>query len=93
MAETSSSQPYWIRDAQHPDGYFDLPLSAALTSETMPGGVLDFSSPSLAGLGLPCSSSGPPCPIIPAVVYFSLFFFCNARAIYKMCAWMYLASR
>ncbi|KAG7220729.1 hypothetical protein INR49_017843 [Caranx melampygus] len=92
-------QPFWIGDSVDTPqaGYFGLfhyCIGNALTSElTCKGSVLDFSSiPSPAFRTAMFFVGTSMLLIVGTMVCFSLFFFCNAGNVYKICAWMQLAS-
>ncbi|MEQ2158507.1 LHFPL tetraspan subfamily member 5 protein [Goodea atripinnis] len=92
-------QPYWIGDSVNTPqaGYFGLfhyCIGNALTSElTCKGSALDFGSiPSGAFKTAMFFVGISMLLIVGSIVCFSLFFFCNAGSVYKICAWMQLAS-
>uniref|UniRef100_W5MZA1 LHFPL tetraspan subfamily member 5 n=1 Tax=Lepisosteus oculatus TaxID=7918 RepID=W5MZA1_LEPOC len=92
-------QPYWIGDSVNTPqaGYFGLfhyCIGNALTSElTCKGSALDFGSiPSGAFKTAMFFVGISMLLIVGCIVCFSLFFFCNAATVYKICAWMQLAS-
>lgn len=92
-------QPYWIGDSVSTPqaGYFGLfhyCIGNALTSElTCKGSALDFGSiPSGAFKTAMFFVGISMLLVVGSIVCFSLFFFCNAGSVYKICAWMQLAS-
>ncbi|XP_078806106.1 LHFPL tetraspan subfamily member 5b [Oryzias latipes] len=92
-------QPYWIGDSVNTPqaGYFGLfhyCIGNALTSElTCKGSMLDFNSiPSPAFRTAMFMVGCSMLLVVGTMVAFSLFFFCNAGNVYKICAWMQLAS-
>ncbi|XP_039652874.1 LHFPL tetraspan subfamily member 5 protein [Perca fluviatilis] len=92
-------QPYWIGDSVNTPqaGYFGLfhyCIGNALTSElTCKGSALDFGSiPSGAFKTAMFFVGISMLLVVGSIVCFSLFFFCNAGSVYKICAWMQLAS-
>ncbi|XP_017161144.1 LHFPL tetraspan subfamily member 5b [Poecilia reticulata] len=92
-------QPYWIGDSVNTPqaGYFGLfhyCIGNALTSElTCKGSVFDFNSiPSPAFRTAMFFVGTSMLLVVGTMVAFSLFFFCNAGNVYKICAWMQLAS-
>ncbi|KAF3856070.1 hypothetical protein F7725_016793 [Dissostichus mawsoni] len=92
-------QPYWIGDSVHTPqaGYFGLfhyCIGNALTSElTCKGSAMDFGSiPSGAFKTAMFFVGISMLLVVGSIVCFSLFFFCNAGSVYKICAWMQLAS-
>ncbi|XP_027857801.1 LHFPL tetraspan subfamily member 5 protein isoform X1 [Xiphophorus couchianus] len=92
-------QPYWIGDSVNTPqaGYFGLfhyCIGNALTSElTCKGSALDFGSiPSGAFKTAMFFVGISMLLIVGSIVCFSLFFFCNAGSVYKICAWTQLAS-
>uniref|UniRef100_A0A8C9VA30 LHFPL tetraspan subfamily member 5 n=2 Tax=Scleropages formosus TaxID=113540 RepID=A0A8C9VA30_SCLFO len=92
-------QPYWIGDSVNTPqaGYFGLfhyCIGNALTSELIcKGSALDFGSiPSGAFKTAMFFVGVSMLLIVGSMVSFSLFFFCNAGSVYKICAWMQLAS-
>lgn len=92
-------QPYWIGDSVNTPqaGYFGLfhyCIGNALTSElTCKGSALDFGSiPSGAFKTAMFFVGISTLLVVASIVCFSLFFFCNAGSVYKICAWMQLAS-
>lgn len=92
-------QPFWIGDSVNTPqaGYFGLfhyCIGNALTSElTCKGSVLDFASiPSPAFRTAMFFVGTSMLLVVGTMVCFSLFFFCNAGNVYKICAWMQLAS-
>ncbi|KAM4570616.1 LHFPL tetraspan subfamily member 5b [Fundulus diaphanus] len=92
-------QPYWIGDSVNTPqaGYFGLfhyCIGNALTSELIcKGSVFDFNSiPSPAFRTAMFFVGISMLLIMGTMVAFSLFFFCNAGNVYKICAWMQLAS-
>ena len=92
-------QPYWIGDSVNTPqaGYFGLfhyCIGNALTSElTCKGSPLDFGSiPSGAFKTAMFFVGISMLLVVASIVCFSLFFFCNAGSVYKICAWMQLAS-
>lgn len=92
-------QPFWIGDSVNTPqaGYFGLfhyCIGNALTSElTCKGSVLDFASiPSPAFKTAMFFVGTSMLLIVGTIVCFSLFFFCNAGNVFKICAWMQLAS-
>ncbi|KAM7422245.1 hypothetical protein PAMA_010355 [Pampus argenteus] len=93
-------QPYWIGDSVNTPqaGYFGLfhyCIGNALTSElTCKGSALDFGSiPSGAFKTAMFFVGISMLLVVGSIVCFSLFFFCNAGSVYKICAWMQLASK
>lgn len=92
-------QPFWIGDSVNTPqaGYFGLfhyCIGNALTSElTCKGSILDFASiPSPAFRTALFFVGSSMLLVVGTMVCFSLFFFCNAGSVYKICAWMQLAS-
>ncbi|MGH0127672.1 UNVERIFIED_CONTAM: hypothetical protein FKN15_017394 [Acipenser sinensis] len=92
-------QPYWIGDSVNTPqaGYFGLfhyCIGNALTSElTCKGSPLDFATiPSSAFRTAMFFVGIAMLLIVGCIVCFGLFFFCNAATVYKICAWMQLAS-
>lgn len=92
-------QPYWIGDSVNTPqaGYFGLfhyCIGNALTSELVcKGSMLDFASiPSPAFKTAMFFVGTSMLLIVGTMVGFSLFFFCNAGNVYRICAWMQLAS-
>lgn len=92
-------QPFWIGDSVNTPqaGYFGLfhyCIGNALTSElTCKGSILDFASiPSPAFRTAMFFVGTSMLLVVGTMVCFSLFFFCNAGSVYKICAWMQLAS-
>lgn len=92
-------QPYWIGDSiDTPQaGYFGLYsycIGNALTSELIcKGSPLDFGTiPSSAFKTAMFFVGISTFLIIGCILCFSLFFFCNAATVYKVCAWMQLAA-
>ncbi|KAF0035124.1 hypothetical protein F2P81_012882 [Scophthalmus maximus] len=92
-------QPYWIGDSVNTPqaGYFGLfhyCIGNALTSElTCKGSALDFGSiPSGAFKTAMFFVGISMLLVVGSIVCLSLFFFCNAGSVYKICAWMQLAS-
>ncbi|KYO33093.1 tetraspan membrane protein of hair cell stereocilia [Alligator mississippiensis] len=92
-------QPYWIGDSiDTPQaGYFGLfsyCIGNALTGELIcKGGPLDFGTiPSGAFKTAMFFVGISTFLIIGCILCFSLFFFCNAATVYKVCAWMQLAA-
>lgn len=92
-------QPFWIGDSVSTPqaGYFGLfhyCIGNALTSElTCKGSILDFASiPSPAFRTAMFFVGTSMLLVVGTMVCFSLFFFCNAGSVYKICAWMQLAS-
>lgn len=92
-------QPFWIGDSVNTPqaGYFGLfhyCIGNALTSELVcKGSVLDFGSiPSPAFRTAMFFVGTSMLLIVATMVCFSLFYFCNAGNVYKICAWMQLAS-
>ncbi|XP_044068262.1 LHFPL tetraspan subfamily member 5b isoform X2 [Siniperca chuatsi] len=92
-------QPYWIGDSVNTPqaGYFGLfhyCIGNALTSELIcKGSVLDFSSiPSPAFRTAMFFVGTSMLLVVGTMVCFSLFFFCNTGNVYRICAWMQLAS-
>lgn len=92
-------QPYWIGDSVHTPqaGYFGLfhyCVGNALTSELIcKGSALDFGSiPSGAFKTAMFFVGISVLLVVGSIVCFSLFFFCSAGSVYKICAWMQLAS-
>ncbi|XP_061665812.1 LHFPL tetraspan subfamily member 5b [Syngnathoides biaculeatus] len=92
-------QPFWIGDSVNTPqaGYFGLfhycvgnPLTSELTCK---GSLLDFGSiPSPAFRTAMFFVGASMLLVVGTTVCFSLFFFCNAGSVYKICAWMQLAS-
>lgn len=92
-------QPFWIGDSVNTPqaGYFGLfhyCIGNALTSElTCKGSILDFASiPSPAFRTAMFFVGSSMLLVVGTMVCFSLFFFCNTGSVYKICAWMQLAS-
>lgn len=92
-------QPYWIGDSiDTPQaGYFGLfsyCIGNALTGELIcKGSPLDFGTiPSSAFKTAMFFIGISTFLIIGSILCFSLFFFCNAATVYKVCAWMQLAA-
>ncbi|XP_072419696.1 LHFPL tetraspan subfamily member 5 protein-like isoform X1 [Chiloscyllium punctatum] len=92
-------QPYWIGDSINTPqaGYFGLfhyCIGNGLTRELIcKGSALDFGSiPSGAFKTAMFFVGISMLLIIGCLVCFSLFFFCNSATVYKVCAWMQLAS-
>ncbi|XP_069382978.1 LHFPL tetraspan subfamily member 5b isoform X1 [Paralichthys olivaceus] len=92
-------QPFWIGDSVNTPqaGYFGLfhyCIGNALTSELIcKGSILDFGSiPSPAFRTAMFFVGSSMLLVVGTMVCFSLFFFCNAGNVYKICAWMQLAS-
>lgn len=92
-------QPYWIGDSiDTPQaGYFGLfsyCIGNALTGELIcKGSPLDFATiPSSAFKTAMFFVGISTFLIIGSILCFSLFFFCNAATVYKVCAWMQLAA-
>lgn len=92
-------QPFWIGDSVNTPqaGYFGLfhyCIGNALTSElTCKGSILDFASiPSPAFRTAMFFVGSSMLLVVGTIVCFSLFFFCNTGSVYKICAWMQLAS-
>lgn len=92
-------QPYWIGDSVNTPqaGYFGLfhyCIGNALTSELIcKGSVFNFGSiPSAAFRTAMFFTGSSMLLVVGTIVCFSLFFFCNAGVVYKICAWMQLAS-
>lgn len=92
-------QPFWIGDSVNTPqaGYFGLfhyCIGNALTSELIcKGSALDFTSiPSPAFRTAMFFVGTSMLLVVGTMVCFSLFFFCNAGNVYKICAWMQLAS-
>ncbi|KAK7878530.1 hypothetical protein WMY93_030366 [Mugilogobius chulae] len=92
-------QPYWIGDSVNTPqaGYFGLfhyCIGNAITSElTCQGSVLDFASiPSPAFRTAMFFVGTSMLLVVGTMVGFSLFFFLDAGNVYKICAWMQLAS-
>ncbi|XP_039570640.1 uncharacterized protein LOC120504838 [Passer montanus] len=92
-------QPYWIGDSiDTPQaGYFGLfsyCIGNALTGELIcKGSPLDFGTiPSSAFKTAMFFVGISTFLIIGTILCFSLFFFCNAATVYKVCAWMQLAA-
>ena len=92
-------QPYWIGDSiDTPQaGYFGLfsyCICNALTGELIcKGSPLDFGTiPSSAFKTAMFFVGISTFLIIGSILCFSLFFFCNAATVYKVCAWMQLAA-
>ncbi|XP_029550847.1 LHFPL tetraspan subfamily member 5 protein isoform X2 [Salmo trutta] len=92
-------QPYWIGDSVNTPqaGYFGLfhyCIGNALTGELIcKGSALDFGSiPSGAFKTAMFFVGISMLLVVGSIVCFSLFFFCNAGSVYKICAWMQLAS-
>ncbi|KAL7985229.1 hypothetical protein Chor_003799 [Crotalus horridus] len=92
-------QPYWIGDSiDTPQaGYFGLYsycIGNALTGELIcKGSPLDFGTiPSSAFKTAMFFVGISTFLIIGCILCFSLFFFCNAATVYKVCAWMQLAA-
>uniref|UniRef100_A0A8C4KHP0 LHFPL tetraspan subfamily member 5 n=1 Tax=Dromaius novaehollandiae TaxID=8790 RepID=A0A8C4KHP0_DRONO len=95
----SASQPYWIGDSiDTPQaGYFGLfsyCIGNALTGELIcKGSPLDFGTiPSSAFKTAMFFVGISTFLIVGSILCFSLFFFCNAATVYKVCAWMQLAA-
>ncbi|KAI1230949.1 hypothetical protein IHE44_0008384 [Lamprotornis superbus] len=91
--------PYWIGDSiDTPQaGYFGLfsyCIGNALTGELIcKGSPLDFGTiPSSAFKTAMFFVGVSTFLIIGTILCFSLFFFCNAATVYKVCAWMQLAA-
>ncbi|XP_041744984.1 LHFPL tetraspan subfamily member 5 protein-like [Coregonus clupeaformis] len=92
-------QPYWIGDSVNTpqEGYFGLfhyCIGNALTGELIcKGSALDFGSiPSGAFKTAMFFVGISMLLVVGSIVCFSLFFFCNAGSVYKICAWMQFAS-
>ncbi|OPJ88840.1 tetraspan membrane protein of hair cell stereocilia [Patagioenas fasciata monilis] len=92
-------QPYWIGDSiDTPQaGYFGLfsyCIGNVLTGELIcKGSPLDFGTiPSSAFKTAMFFIGISTFLIIGSILCFSLFFFCNAATVYKVCAWMQLAA-
>lgn len=92
-------QPYWIGDSINTPqaGYFGLfhyCIGNGLTRELIcKGSALDFGSiPSGAFKTAMFFVGISMLLIIGCLVCFSLFLFCNSATVYKVCAWMQLAS-
>ncbi|CAL8277481.1 unnamed protein product [Boreogadus saida] len=92
-------QPFWIGDSVNTPqaGYFGLfhyCIGNALTSELIcKGSVFAFGTiPSAAFRTAMFFIGTSMLLIVGTIVCFSLFFFCNAGNVYKICAWMQLAS-
>ncbi|CAG07483.1 unnamed protein product, partial [Tetraodon nigroviridis] len=92
-------QPFWIGDSVNTPqaGYFGLfhyCIGNALTSELIcKGSILDFASiPSPAFRTTMFFVGSSMLLVVGTMVCFSLFFFCNTGSVYKICAWMQLAS-
>ncbi|XP_063049461.1 LHFPL tetraspan subfamily member 5 protein [Engraulis encrasicolus] len=92
-------QPYWIGDSVNTPqaGYFGLfhyCIGNALTGElTCKGSALDFGSiPSGAFKTAMFFVGISMLLVVGCIVCFSLFFFCNSGSVYKICAWMQMAS-
>lgn len=92
-------QPYWIGDSLNTPqaGYFGLfsyCIGNALTSELIcKGGALDFESvPSGAFKTAMFFVGVSMFLVVGSMLAFGLFFFCNSATVYKICAWMQLAS-
>ncbi|XP_030321211.1 LHFPL tetraspan subfamily member 5 protein isoform X2 [Calypte anna] len=94
-----TNYPYWIGDSiDTPQaGYFGLfsyCIGNALTGELIcKGSPLDFGTiPSSAFKTAMFFVGISTFLIIGTILCFSLFFFCNAATVYKVCAWMQLAA-
>ncbi|KAG9329173.1 hypothetical protein JZ751_015012 [Albula glossodonta] len=92
-------QPYWIGDSVNTPqaGYFGLfhyCIGNALTSElTCKGSPLDFASiPADAFKTAMFFVGTSMLLIVGCIICFSLFMFCSTGSVYKICAWMQLAS-
>ncbi|KAL4645841.1 hypothetical protein GN956_G9053 [Arapaima gigas] len=92
-------QPYWIGDSVNTPqaGYFGLfyyCVGNALTSELVcKGSMLDFGSiPSPAFKTALFFVAISMLLVVGCIVCFGLFFFCNSGSVYKICAWIQLAS-
>ncbi|XP_061114510.1 LHFPL tetraspan subfamily member 5b [Conger conger] len=92
-------QPYWIGDSVNTPqaGYFGLfhyCIGNALTSELIcKGSALDFGSiPSGAFKTAMFFVGTSMLLVVGCIICFSLFMFSNAGSVYKICAWMQLAS-
>uniref|UniRef100_A0ACB8F538 LHFPL tetraspan sub member 5 protein n=1 Tax=Sphaerodactylus townsendi TaxID=933632 RepID=A0ACB8F538_9SAUR len=92
-------QPYWIGDSiDTPQaGYFGLYsycIGNALTGELIcKGSPLDFGTiPSSAFKSAMFFVGVSTFLIIGCIICFSMFFFCNAATVFKVCAWMQLAA-
>ncbi|XP_019716386.1 tetraspan membrane protein of hair cell stereocilia homolog [Hippocampus comes] len=92
-------QPFWIGDSVNTPqaghfGLFRYCVGNALTSELIcKGGPLDFGSiPSPAFRTATFFVAASMLLTVATTVCFGLFFFCNAGSVYKICAWMQLAS-
>nr|XP_057940128.1 LHFPL tetraspan subfamily member 5 protein-like [Doryrhamphus excisus] len=92
-------QPFWIGDSVNTPqaGYFGLfhyCIGNALTTELIcRGSLLDFGSISSPAFRTAMFFVGTSMLlIVGTMVCFSLFFFCNAGSVYKICAWMQLAA-
>ncbi|XP_077575431.1 LHFPL tetraspan subfamily member 5b isoform X2 [Stigmatopora nigra] len=94
-----TNYPFWIGDSVNTPqaGYFGLfhyCIGNALTSELVcKGSLLDFGSiPSPAFRTAMFFVATSMLLVVGTVVCFSLFFFCNTGSVFKICAWMQLAS-
>ncbi|XP_076124288.1 LHFPL tetraspan subfamily member 5 protein-like [Alosa pseudoharengus] len=92
-------QPYWIGDSVNTPqaGYFGLfhyCIGNALTGErTCKGSALDFGSiPSSAFKTAMFFVGISMLLVVASIVCFNLFFFFNSGSVYKICAWIQLAS-
>ncbi|XP_054601850.1 LHFPL tetraspan subfamily member 5b [Nothobranchius furzeri] len=92
-------QPYWIGDSVNTPqaGYFGLfhyCIGNAITSElTCKGSVFDFNSIPSPAFRTAMFFVGTSMLLeVATMVSFTLFFFCNAGSVYKICAWMQLAA-
>ncbi|KAG7332439.1 hypothetical protein KOW79_004273 [Hemibagrus wyckioides] len=92
-------QPYWIGDSVNTpqSGYFGLfyyCIGNPITSELVcKGSVLDFSSIPSGAFKTAMFFVGTSMLLnVGTMVSFSLFFFCSAAGVYKICAWMQTSS-
>ncbi|KAL7828347.1 hypothetical protein SRHO_G00319810 [Serrasalmus rhombeus] len=92
-------QPYWIGDSVNTPqaGYFGLfyyCIGNPITSELVcKGSVLDFNSIPSGAFKTAMFFVGTSMLLnVGTIICFSLFFFCNAGSVYKICAWMQTAS-
>lgn len=92
-------QPYWIGDSVNTpqSGYFGLfyyCIGNPITSELVcKGSVLDFNSIPSGAFKTAMFFVGTSMLLnIGTMVSFSLFFFCSAAGVYKICAWMQTSS-
>uniref|UniRef100_UPI00358E6352 LHFPL tetraspan subfamily member 5 protein-like n=1 Tax=Myxine glutinosa TaxID=7769 RepID=UPI00358E6352 len=99
LCVVSFVQPFWIGDTDRSPqaGHFGLArycLGDAVTQGLVcHGGFLDFSSvPSGAFKTAAFFVGTAMLLVLTSLVCLSLFFFCTAAAVYKVCAWLQLAA-